>query len=229
MNEHAHKKEWWPYATGCTLEHFPTRREALDREASLIQVFRPPYNQQHNPEIHLATDERSTRLDSRALQALPEFTALLDRPLGTEFAWPTTVEEYLALPSQVRRISPCVDCGGRPGWPNARCVACREKKSMGILGQIQTMRAKCSATLVVTESDVDNLQRDIDELAETMTREHGKVLASDARKLAAFDAILSEWRNRLVTGTPFYRKQLRCPAFRPVGTKSAANSSEAPT
>lgn len=46
--EHAETKDWWPQATGCTLEHFDTRELALARERELIERHAPPYNTVHN-------------------------------------------------------------------------------------------------------------------------------------------------------------------------------------
>lgn len=47
--EHARHKEWWPYVAKQTVEHFPTRDQALRLEAELIHKFCPPFNTVHNP------------------------------------------------------------------------------------------------------------------------------------------------------------------------------------
>lgn len=48
--EHNTSKEWWPHVARQEVEHFDTRELAADRERSLIQAFRPPFNKQHNPQ-----------------------------------------------------------------------------------------------------------------------------------------------------------------------------------
>lgn len=61
LHEHADSKPWWEIATGCTLEHFETREQALAREEQLIRRYCPPYNYQHNPERALPLKERVAR------------------------------------------------------------------------------------------------------------------------------------------------------------------------
>jgi predicted GIY-YIG superfamily endonuclease len=47
--EHNDSKAWWQYVTRQEVEHFPTRRAAIQAEKRLIQTYRPPFNTQHNP------------------------------------------------------------------------------------------------------------------------------------------------------------------------------------
>jgi AcrR family transcriptional regulator len=47
--EHNRTKEWWPFVDRQEIEHFEDRESALERERSLIQGLRPPFNRQHNP------------------------------------------------------------------------------------------------------------------------------------------------------------------------------------
>lgn len=49
-SEHNRSKDWWPYVTRQTVDHFPSRGLALDRERSLIIKWTPPFNRQHNPQ-----------------------------------------------------------------------------------------------------------------------------------------------------------------------------------
>ena len=47
--EHNTTKEWWHYVIRQDVDHYPTRAEALSVENSLIGLYRPPFNTQHNP------------------------------------------------------------------------------------------------------------------------------------------------------------------------------------
>lgn len=47
--EHNGSKAWWAHVVRQEVEHFDSRADAADRERSLIQVFRPPFNKHHNP------------------------------------------------------------------------------------------------------------------------------------------------------------------------------------
>jgi hypothetical protein len=48
--EHNLSKSWWRYVAHQEVDHFATRRDALDRERDLIETYRPPFNAQHNDE-----------------------------------------------------------------------------------------------------------------------------------------------------------------------------------
>lgn len=48
QQEHERDKPWWAYTHTQTIEHYPTRDEALAREAVLIATHCPPFNTQHN-------------------------------------------------------------------------------------------------------------------------------------------------------------------------------------
>ena len=50
QREHEREKPWWKFTARQEIEHFPTRREALEREGFLIRAFSPPFNTQHNPD-----------------------------------------------------------------------------------------------------------------------------------------------------------------------------------
>jgi predicted GIY-YIG superfamily endonuclease len=47
--QHWKNSEWWQYSLTEDKEHYPTRRQALVREAELIRRHRPPFNKQQNP------------------------------------------------------------------------------------------------------------------------------------------------------------------------------------
>lgn len=49
QREHNKDKDWWQYVASQFVEHFPSRGEALDREAWLITTHTPPFNTQLNP------------------------------------------------------------------------------------------------------------------------------------------------------------------------------------
>lgn len=46
--EHYRSKDWWPFVSKQTVEHFPDREAAHAREVELIERFAPPFNTQHN-------------------------------------------------------------------------------------------------------------------------------------------------------------------------------------
>jgi len=66
MHEHADSKAWWHLATGCTIEHYLEREDALARERYLIETWRPPFNNQHNPDRDTPVPERMATLPSGA-------------------------------------------------------------------------------------------------------------------------------------------------------------------
>ncbi|YCK35166.1 hypothetical protein ACNF49_14085 [Actinomadura sp. ATCC 39365] len=116
-HEHAESKPWWPLTTGCTIEHYPNRDEALAREADLIRRFRPPFNQQHNPDRGKPIEERTANI-GRPLQTYSGDASLKAR----KRAW-------YELPRHLRRVAPCVSCGDRPGGDGPTCLNCRQRKS----------------------------------------------------------------------------------------------------
>lgn len=71
--EHNGDKEWWQYVDQQAVEHYETRREAAARERTLIDLHRPPFNVQGNPD-HVAT--RAAYIAFR--QAFAGFTDALD-------------------------------------------------------------------------------------------------------------------------------------------------------
>lgn len=117
-HEHADLKHWWELAVGCTLEHFATRDEALAREADLIRRFRPPFNQQHNPERALPLAERSG-------------ASVLARPKPQGVTAGTLKERrrayYAATPEQ-RAQMPCVHCQERPTHRGPSCLVCQQAR-----------------------------------------------------------------------------------------------------
>lgn len=46
-NEHA---IWWPYTVRQEVDHYPNRPAAELAEKTLIKIYRPPFNTQHNPD-----------------------------------------------------------------------------------------------------------------------------------------------------------------------------------
>lgn len=114
LHEHADSKPWWHLATGCTLEHYANRDEALERESYLIRTHRPPYNQQHNPDRGKPVAERSGRLNLARNQLKG---TLKER----RTAW-------YAAEKWERQTLACVRCGLRPGITGPECLTCRQAK-----------------------------------------------------------------------------------------------------
>lgn len=46
--QHNKTKEWWKYVSSQEVEHYPTRKLALERETRLITQYSPPFNVQQN-------------------------------------------------------------------------------------------------------------------------------------------------------------------------------------
>lgn len=121
LHEHADSKPWWHLATGCSLEHYPTREQALERESYLIRTFRPPFNHQHNPDRHKPIEER-----------LPVGVSTKDHVPGVSNLLPQqTLKARRAAWHQLRKshrlIAPCVRCGQRPGITGPECLNCRQE------------------------------------------------------------------------------------------------------
>src|SRR5664280_15622 len=128
LHEHAESKPWWTLATGCTLEHFSNREDALERERHLIAMFRPPYNQQHNPEAHIPLDERVyKRLILRSNNPIKQ-AERASSPAEAELR--RRRREWHALPKARKRIAPCIRCGQRPGHKGPECLNCRQQVQM---------------------------------------------------------------------------------------------------
>lgn len=119
LHEHADSKPWWGLATGCTLEHFPARDAALEREAYLISTFRPPFNTQHNPERTIPVSERA-QLRLRA--------EVLGRKQVGDDTLKERRREWLRLSGPERLIAPCISCAQRPGVTGPECIPCRQAR-----------------------------------------------------------------------------------------------------
>lgn len=113
-HEHADTKDWWELAVGCSLEHYPTREAALDRERELIERYRPPYNFQHNPERNLPLAER-TGLNNRQQQ---------DRAIGGAGVKERKRAWYRATPTE-RALMSCAVCRQRPPVNGPSCMSCQ--------------------------------------------------------------------------------------------------------
>ena len=110
-HEHAESKDWWRLAVGCTLEHFESREQAEARERALIEIFRPPYNRQHNPERSMSLERRvSVRLQGRRDPSLAERR-----------------KAYYELPTELKRVAPCVVCGQANDVVEPSCSSCFER------------------------------------------------------------------------------------------------------
>lgn len=111
-HEHAGSKDWWTLAVGCTLEHYDSRDEALEREADLIRRFRPPFNTQHNPERSLPLEQRSG-LNNRNRPPRPSRPGMKDR-----------MRAYYEATPQARASMPCAMCQERPPVNGPCCITC---------------------------------------------------------------------------------------------------------
>lgn len=115
LHEHADSKPWWHLATGCTLEHYTSRDEALAREAALIEAHRPPYNFQHNPDRGKSLSERTVRLGA----ATPRLGGANIKERR---------QAWYATPKEMRESMPCVRCQKRPGVTGPECLNCRQER-----------------------------------------------------------------------------------------------------
>jgi ribosomal protein L32/predicted GIY-YIG superfamily endonuclease len=128
-HEHAETKEWWPLCTGCVIEHFLTRDEALAREKSLIQRHVPPYNTVHN----------AYRAEARG--AYEEIRAKSTPPIGNSRTTRQTSESrkkqaraWYRLSAEEKVLAPCITCGERPGLHGPQCAACKPNKVLKVSG-----------------------------------------------------------------------------------------------
>lgn len=111
-HEHAKTKDWWPLVTGSTVEHFATREEALEREAELIQRHRPLANIQHNrPRVKSIVIERPREVSRADSKRVPK----------------EVIRAWYALSPEEKRVTPCVECGQRPGVRGPRCMVCLKR------------------------------------------------------------------------------------------------------
>lgn len=120
-HEHAESKEWWPLTTGCTIEHFSTREAALAREKHLIRTFRPPFNDQHNPERHLPREQRRQRIG-------PQGTPFAQLGPGDSLSRNERRRRWYSLNREQRKVEPCIECMQRPGHRGPTCLVCLQAR-----------------------------------------------------------------------------------------------------
>jgi predicted GIY-YIG superfamily endonuclease len=70
--EHNRRAEWWPFVRTQSVEHFPTRDEALAAERRIIETERPPFNAQHNPDHEVRRAAYLTLFGTPEQQAVPK-------------------------------------------------------------------------------------------------------------------------------------------------------------
>lgn len=119
-HEHAETKEWWPYCTGCAIEHFATRELALSREEELIKLYSPPFNTVHNSNKAAA---RALYEERRQLPAIRQRTRSPGGVVDEELK--ERRRQWYLLPAHEKRIAPCVRCGERPGVRGPECPVCK--------------------------------------------------------------------------------------------------------
>lgn len=121
MHEHADSKPWWPLVTGCAIEHYGSREDALARERECIQRFRPAFNFQHNPDRDLPYEAKVAKVGgARSVPGvfIPEYAGLRTLKDRRRF--------FYTLSPEQKRLFPCVQCGMRAsmhGRPS--CASCR--------------------------------------------------------------------------------------------------------
>lgn len=130
-HEHARSKDWWHLTTGCHIEHYATRDEALAREAYLIAAYKPPHNTQGKSRSVSAADLadrldqlgeplRSRDLSDPRVQSVWESAARGDTR--------DAITRWMRLPKSLKRVisaTGCVKCRTRqprPGGP--LCSVC---------------------------------------------------------------------------------------------------------
>lgn len=120
QQEHAETKIWWPLATGCGLEHFATRDEALARERQLIERYCPPYNTVHNKHKQAALASAEARAQASQSAKTP----------GRLSALRARRDAWYQLSPQDRLTATCVRCNSRPsGTRGPECHVCRPTRS----------------------------------------------------------------------------------------------------
>lgn len=84
--QHNRDKAWWPHVANQIVEHYDSREEAHAREVALISKFRPPFNQQHNP------DHQQLRAAYTAAMAVGAFGTTAEHMLIAERRRTITLE-----------------------------------------------------------------------------------------------------------------------------------------
>jgi hypothetical protein len=123
-HEHAESKDWWPHATGCSIEHYNTRGLALDRERQLIERHKPPFNTVHNDsKSKMRKAWESSSPEPKTFQRLP------GPRVKTKDALKRACAEWYALPKSERLKQPCVNCGVNPSGPRfPQCATCHPSR-----------------------------------------------------------------------------------------------------
>ena len=108
--EHARSKTWWSEVAASSVEHYPTRDEALAREQALIQTYRPTHNVVHNggpaPVVSFPTKMLAATMERQRRR------------------------DYYALSNDEKHLAPCVVCGRVTGPKRGpTCDGCMERRN----------------------------------------------------------------------------------------------------
>lgn len=125
-HEHARSKDWWPETTGCAIEHYPSRPEALAREAYLIATYKPPHNTQGknvkvDRPVHVAwSDDVGV---SPKIEASMIFDQIEEAKSRDDMA--KAISLWMKLEKRFKKVHGCVACRQRPGAQGgAMCHPC---------------------------------------------------------------------------------------------------------
>lgn len=126
-HEHARSKRWWDLTTGCHIEHYATRTEALAREAFLIAAYKPPFNTQGMTRRLTATELQAARartgepIAPKALEAGEVFAMQEAANAGD---WREAIRLWMALPTRLKRVTGCIRCRRRDWQNGPMCKPC---------------------------------------------------------------------------------------------------------
>lgn len=125
-HEHARSKDWWPQTTGCAIEHYESRSEALSRESYLIAAYKPPFNIQGKAKDVAApvyVPEADVIGQSDKIKASRIFDAIAEHKSRGEMA--KAISQWMTLDKRFKKVHGCVACRQRPGASGgAMCHPC---------------------------------------------------------------------------------------------------------
>lgn len=146
-HEHAKSKDWWSQTTGCHIEHFASREDALARESYLIAAYKPPFNTQ-GVARNLTLDEIAAARQS-AGEVLSDMAVQLEmyqiEEARSRKDWPAAIRQWNKLPKKYKHIFGCVRCRSRATSSGAMCSLCHLEYTGGMTRAVRREMARAVA------------------------------------------------------------------------------------
>lgn len=145
-HEHARSKDWWLATSGCSIEHYASRDEALEREAYLIAAYKPPNNTQGKgrsvTSVRLIPAAEAITVDEQVAMG-ETFNRIADAKAGGDYK--LAIRLWMELPRKYKSIHGCVACRERPGCAGPMCKPCHNAYVGGNTIQMRRERAQRTA------------------------------------------------------------------------------------